>query len=64
MVTVDVEPDELAMLAARIPAQFSRQIQPICAAFANAAIPPAHLIRTDFSPPSVLLANFPPSSHA
>jgi SAM-dependent methyltransferase len=51
VVAIDVEPDGLAMLAARIPAQFARQIQLICAAFANTTIPSAHLIHAGFSLP-------------
>ena len=59
VVAIDVEPDGLAMLAARIPTELAGQIQLICAAFADTNIPPAHLIHAGFSLPFCAPRQFP-----
>jgi trans-aconitate methyltransferase len=59
IVAIDVEPDGLAVLAARIPVKLAGQIQLICAAFADTSIPPAHLIHAGFSLPFCAPHQFP-----
>jgi SAM-dependent methyltransferase len=59
VLAVDSEPAGLASLRARIPAAWAGRIRIVCASFADAALPPAHLIHAGFSLPFCPPRQFP-----
>ncbi len=59
VLAIDIEPSGLASLRARIPAACSERIRIVCASFADAALPPAHLIHAGFSLPFCPPRQFP-----
>jgi SAM-dependent methyltransferase len=59
VLAIDVEPAGLASLQARVPAACAGRIRVVCASFADADLPPAHLIHAGFSLPFCAPRQFP-----
>ena len=59
VLAIDSEPAGLASLRTRIPAASAGRIRIVCASFADAALPPAHLIHAGFSLPFCPRRHFP-----
>lgn len=59
VLAIDIEPAGLALLRARIPAGCAGRIRIVCASFADAVLPPAHLIQAGFSLPFCPPRQFP-----
>jgi tellurite methyltransferase len=59
VLAMDAEPAGLALLQARIPAAAAGRIRVLCASFAEADLPRAHLIHAGFSLPFCPPRNFP-----
>jgi SAM-dependent methyltransferase len=59
VLAVDIEPAGLASLRARVPAACAGRIRVVCASFADAALPSAHLIHAGFSLPFCPPGQFP-----
>lgn len=59
VLAVDMEPSGLASLRARIPAACAGRIRIVCGSFADAFLPPAHLIHAGFSLPFCPPDQFP-----
>jgi SAM-dependent methyltransferase len=59
VLAIDIEPSGLATLRARIPAACAGRIRVVCASFAYAALPPAHLVHAGFSLPFCPPRQFP-----
>jgi SAM-dependent methyltransferase len=59
VLAIDIEPAGLASLRAQIPAACAGRIRIACTSFADAALPPAHLIHAGFSLPFCPPRQFP-----
>ena len=59
VLAVDIEPAGLALPRARIPPASAGRIRLLCASFADAVLPPAHLIHAGFSLPFCPSSRFP-----
>ena len=59
VLAVDIEPAGLALLRSRIPPASAGRIRLLCASFADAVLPPAHLIHAGFSLPFCPSSRFP-----
>jgi SAM-dependent methyltransferase len=59
VLAIDLEPTGLASLRARVPAARAGRIRVMCVSFADAALPPAHLIHAGFSLPFCPPRQFP-----
>ena len=59
VLAIDAEPAGLAVLGARIPASAAGRIRLVCASFADAVLPPAHLMHAGFSLPFCPPSEFP-----
>ena len=51
VLAIDIEPAGLELLKARIPPAWAPRIRLLCASFAEAVLPPAHLVHAGFSLP-------------
>jgi SAM-dependent methyltransferase len=59
VLAIDIESAGLTSLRARVPAARAARIRIVCASFADAALPPAHLIHAGFSLPFCPPGEFP-----